>query len=84
MKINLIEIGNSKVVTIHKPMLAQVGLDDQLVADVTIENGSIILRKPSKSIRTGWREAEKVVSLVDGDVLVLGEFANTENKGLVL
>jgi hypothetical protein len=51
---------------------------------VTIENGSIILRKLSKSIRTGWRDAEKVVSLVDGDVLVLGEFANTEDKDLVL
>ena len=83
MQINIREIGNSKGVLIPKPMLAQVGLDDQSVADVSIENGAIILRKPSKSVRTGWSEAAKAVSLVDGDMLVLGEFANTENKDLV-
>ena len=83
MQINIREIGNSKGVLIPKAMLAQVGLDDQSVADMSIENGAIILRKPSKPARTGWSEAAKAVSLVEGDMLVLGEFANTEDKDLV-
>ena len=82
MQINIREIGNSKGVLIPKPMLAQVGLDDQSVADVIIENGAIILRRSSKAVRAGWGEAAKAVNAVDGDVLVLGEFANAEDKDL--
>lgn len=37
MQINIRKIGNSKGIVIPKPMLAQVGLDDQAMADVTIE-----------------------------------------------
>ena len=82
MQINIRKIGNSKGVLIPKPMLAQVGLDDQSVADVIIENGAIILRRSSKAFKVGWGEAAKAVNAVDGDVLVLGEFANVEDKDL--
>ena len=80
MQINIRKIGNSKGVIIPKPMLTQVGLDDQSVADVIVKNGVIILRRSSKAARAGWDEAAKVLNAVDGDVLVLGEFANAEDK----
>jgi len=82
MQINIREIGNSKGIVIPKPMLAQVGLEDQSVVDITIENGAIILRKPSKAVRTGWDKAAQALNAVDGDVLVLGEFSNSEDKDL--
>jgi antitoxin MazE len=82
MQINIRKIGNSKGVIIPKPMLTQVGLDDQSVADVIVKNGVIILRRSSKAARAGWGEAAKVLNAVDGDVLVLGEFANAEDKDL--
>ncbi len=82
MQINIREIGNSKGVVIPKPILAQVGLEDQSIVDITIENGAIILRKPSKAARTGWSDAAQALNAVDGDLLVLGEFANSEDKDL--
>ena len=82
MQINIRKIGNSKGVIIPKPMLTQVGLDDQSVADVIVKNGAIILRRSSKAVRAGWGEAAKAVNAVDGDVLVLGEFANAEDRDL--
>jgi antitoxin MazE len=83
MQINIREIGNSKGIVIPKPMLAQVGLEDQSIVDITIENGAIILRKPSKSVRIGWELAAQSLNAMDGDVLVLGEFTNSEDKDLV-
>lgn len=83
MQINIREIGNSKGILIPKPMLAQAGLDDQTVADIAIENGVIMLRKPRKSLRIGWGEAAKAVNAADADELVLGEFSNLQDEDLV-
>jgi antitoxin MazE len=82
MQINIRKIGNSRGVLIPKFMLAQVGLDNKSVADVIVKDGVIILRGSSKSVRVGWGEAAKAVNAVDGDELVLGEFANVEDKDL--
>jgi len=83
MQINIRKIGNSKGIVIPKPMLAQVGLDDQAMADVTIENGAILLRTPAKSLRTGWSQAAKALNAAAQDSLVLGEFSNTDDTDLV-
>lgn len=48
-------IGNSLGVVIPKPVLAQVGLSNH--ADMTVERGAIVLRKPRKAVRAGWAEA---------------------------
>lgn len=82
MQINKKEIGNSKVIVISKPMLTKVGLEGQSMVNVTIENRAIILRRPSKALRTRWVEAAQAVNATDGDVLVMGEFANSEDKNL--
>ena len=76
MHITIRPIGNSKGVVLPKPVLAQAGLEDATDAEMTVENGVIILRKPSKPARDGWAEAAKKLAAVVGDELAMGEFAN--------
>ena len=76
MHITIRPIGNSKGVVLPKPVLAQAGLEDATDAEMTVENGVIILRKPSKPARDGWAEAAKKLAAEGGDELAMGEFAN--------
>nr|WP_315185329.1 AbrB/MazE/SpoVT family DNA-binding domain-containing protein [uncultured Albidiferax sp.] len=76
MEIIIRRIGSNKGVVLPKPLLVQVGLDDQDTADVTVENGAIVLRKPARKLRTGWAEAAKAVAAQGGDGLWMGEFGN--------
>ncbi|MGH8267382.1 MAG: AbrB/MazE/SpoVT family DNA-binding domain-containing protein [Steroidobacteraceae bacterium] len=73
-------IGNSLGVLIPKPVLAQVGLSEQ--AEMTVERGAIVLRKPRKATRAGWAEAAQSVARRGEDELLLGEFANAADAGL--
>ena len=74
MKITIRKMGNSQGVIIPKPVLAQVGLDDE--AEMSIEQGAIILRKPRKSVREGWSDAGKALAASGDDRLVWPEFGN--------
>jgi antitoxin MazE len=67
-------IGNSLGVVIPKPVLAQVGLSQQ--AELTVERGAIVLRKPRRATRSGWAEAAQAVAAHGEDELLMGEFAN--------
>ena len=82
MQITIRDIGNSKGVVLPKPLLAQAGLDDQGTADMTVENGAIVLRRPAKSVRGGWAEAAQLVAASGGDVLLMGEFGNADDAEL--
>ena len=68
------QIGNSQGVVIPKPLLAQAGLSGE--AEMTVEQGALVLRKPANAARTGWTEAAKAVSEHQDDGLVMGEFGN--------
>ena len=72
VQITIRDIGNSKGVVLPKPLLAQAGLDDQGTADMTVENGAIVSRRPAKAVRAGWAECAKAVAANGGDVLVMG------------
>jgi antitoxin MazE len=61
-------------VVIPKPVLAQAGLTDQ--AELTVERGAIVLRKPRKVARTGWSQAAKSVATQGEDGLLMGEIAS--------
>ena len=74
MKVAIRRIGNSQGVVLPKPVLAQAGLEDE--AELTIEAGGIVLRKPIAAVRTGWADAARKLADKSDDVLVLGEFAN--------
>jgi antitoxin MazE len=73
-------IGNSLGIVIPKPVLAQVGLSDQ--AELTVERGAIVLRKPRKAARAGWSKAAKSVAGQGGDELLMGDFANAADLEL--
>lgn len=83
MQITIRDIGNSKGVVLPKPLLAQAGLEDQATADMTIENGAIVLRRPAKAARTGWAEAARALAAEGGDALVMGEFGNADDAELL-
>lgn len=82
MEIVIRNIGNSKGVVLPKPLLAQVGLQDSVVAQVVVEGDAIVLRKPVAPVRAGWAEAAKELAAVGGDSLLLGEFGNAEDADL--
>ncbi len=81
MKITIRPIGNSQGVVIPKPLLAQVGLEGE--AEMTIEGGALVLRKPAQPTRAGWDDAAKAIAEQDDDGLVMGEFGNEDDVALV-
>lgn len=74
MKISIRKMGNSQGVIIPKPVLAQLGLDDE--AELTVERDAIVLRKPRNAVREGWAEASMAIAENGDDGLVWPEFAN--------
>ena len=58
MKTRLVRIGNSRGIRIPKPLLDQVGLEDEVELRV-LDNGIVI--KAARAPRTGWAEAAKRV-----------------------
>ena len=80
LPVNVRRIGNSFGIVIPKPLLAQVGLSEQ--AEMTIERGAIVLRKPRKAPRAGWAEAARTVVSRGDDALLMGDFANAADVDL--
>lgn len=82
MHVSIRRIGNSQGVVIPKPVLAQLGLNGEAGAEMTIEGGALVLRRPASPARTGWAEAAKEIAEAGDDVLVMGEFANAVDEDL--
>ena len=80
MKITIRAMGNSQGVIIPKPVLLQVGLEDE--AEMTVEHGALVLRKPSKPVRAGWAQAAQNIAATGDDALVMPEFANESDADL--
>ena len=74
MKVFIRRIGNSRGVVIPKPMLAESGLDGE--AEMSVEEGALVLRKPARPPRAGWAEAARKIAGSNDDALILGEFGN--------
>ena len=82
MHVTIRQIGNSQGIVIPKPLLAQVGLDGG-EAEMTIEGGALVLRKPAKPARAGWAEVAQKIAQRGNDALVMGEFGNEADAELV-
>lgn len=82
MEITIRTIGNSKGVVLPKPVLAQAGLDESSSAELIVEHGAIVLRKPTPAARAGWAQAAQAVAHARGDELLLGEFGNADDADL--
>ncbi len=80
LPVTIRRIGNSMGIVIPKPVLAQIGLVEQ--AELTVERGAIVLRKPRKVARTGWSQAAKSVAVQGEDELLMGDFANEADLDL--
>ncbi len=80
MRTAIRKMGNSQGVIIPKPLLAQVGLEDEAV--MTIENDALVLRPVRRSPREGWAEASQLVAEHGDDALAWPEFGNTGDKHL--
>jgi antitoxin MazE len=76
------QIGNSQGVVIPKPVMAQVGLNPDTGAEMTVESGALVLRRPSGGARAGWADAARKIAEAGDDSLVTGEFGNTADADL--
>ncbi len=81
--VSLRQIGNSQGFVIPKPVLAQLGLDSKVGVEMTIEDGALVLRKPTSLTRAGWAEAARRIAEAGDDELVMGEFGNADDSELV-
>lgn len=70
-------MGNSQGVLIPKPLLAQLGFEDEV--EMEVEDGTLVLRRPQNIPRQGWAEASKALADAGEDRLVMGEFGNADD-----
>ena len=80
MKVAIRRMGNSQGVLIPKPLLVQVGLESE--AEMVIEKGCIVLRRPQATAREGWAEASRKIAEAEDDKLVWPEFGNESDSEL--
>lgn len=81
--VSIRQIGNSQGVVIPKPVLAQLGLNGESGAEMTVEGDALVLRRPAGPVRAGWAEAAKKIADAGDDALVMGEFGNAADTELV-
>ena len=75
-------IGNSQGIVIPRPILAQLGLDAESGAEMSIEGDALVLRRPARTVRNGWAEAAQTIAKSGDDSLALGEFTNDADTDL--
>lgn len=80
--VSIRQIGNSHGVVIPKPVLAQLGLNSEEGAEMTVEDGALVLRRPANPARKGWAEAARQIAEAGDDALVMGEFGNAADSEL--
>ncbi|MEJ7806429.1 MAG: AbrB/MazE/SpoVT family DNA-binding domain-containing protein [Telluria sp.] len=80
MRIAIRRIGNSKGMIIPTAMLQQAGLD--LEADVSVEDGALVVRAPNKTVRTGWAQASAELAKHGDDAPVMPDIANEADEDL--
>jgi antitoxin MazE len=73
MKTVLRSLGNSKGIIIPKPILVQMGFEDEV--DMAVEGDALVIRRP-RIPRAGWAEAAKQIAAAGDDALVVPEFGN--------
>ena len=66
MKTRLVRIGNSRGLRLAKPLIEQLGFEDEV--EMRAEGGALIIR-PSRAVRAGWAEAAAHLSASDEGLL---------------
>ncbi len=83
MRVAIRTIGNSRGVILPKLILGRAGLADDDVAEMTFEDGAIVLRKAAHPLRAGWAVAAAALTHKGGDALVMREFGNEDDAMLL-
>ena len=83
LHLSIRQIGNSQGIVIPKPVLAQLGLNSEAGAEMTIEGSALVLRRPARPARARWAEAARKIAEAGDDALVMGEFGNAADSELV-
>lgn len=68
MKVELIQIGNSRGIRIPKPLIEQCGLGDKV--ELRIQNDCLII-SPDRKARHGWEHAFRSAGITIHDELLL-------------
>lgn len=79
MKTTLRKMGNSTGVIIPKAFLTELGFASGDV-EMTLEDGAIVIRQPTKDARVGWAQASIELSAEQGDVLQWPSIANRASE----
>jgi antitoxin MazE len=70
MKIELVQIGNSRGIRIPKPLIEQCGLGDSV--ELRVQNDCLVI-SPERKPRQGWEQAFRAAgSSVDDELLLDG------------
>jgi antitoxin MazE len=80
MRIIIRRIGNSKGMIIPTAMLQQAGLESE--ADVSVEDGALVVRAPPKPVRCGWAQASAELAKLGDDGLVIPDISNAADEDL--
>ena len=73
-------VGNSRGIIIPKPMLKEAGLEKE--AEIALERGAVVLRRPRRKPREGWAEASRRIAQAGDDKLIWPDFANRNDGDL--
>jgi antitoxin MazE len=73
-------IGNSRGIILPQPLISQLGLGAEV--ELSVEDESIVLRKPRRAARSGWAKATNELAKVEENRLVWPEFANAGDSQL--
>ena len=73
-------LGNSRGIIIPKPILKGAGLEEE--AEMALERGAIVLRKPRQHPRLGWAKASRRLAESGDDHMAWPEFSNRDDKDL--
>jgi len=80
MRTALQRVGNSQGIIIPKPIIAQLGFEQDV--DMEVEDDAIVIRKPKEHVRARWAEASRGLAERGDDALVWPEFANDGDEDL--
>lgn len=67
MRVNLIQIGNSKGIRIPRSVIEQCGFEREI--EMRVEDGRLILSPPAQ-VRDGWDEAFAAMAAAGDDALL--------------
>lgn len=77
MRTTIRKMGNSQGILIPKPILAQLGWEDEV--EMEVDGNTLVIRRAPKRTREGWAEASKAIAEQGDDALVMGEFGNADD-----